>query len=157
MTTGRKRFGMIPVDCLFQMALALYFVMNIVTFCVAGIALFWYVQSLEPVVTWDDPGGPGYRIVAVTPTYLEVQWLQLGLARDCPGRTDVALVGERFATHIDSYPFLIGPPMTFIRRYLLPKDLPQGRYEMRVIDSARCNPLFDSRQVLRIPFESVSP
>lgn len=145
------------LEWLFQLAMAMYFLMNLVTFCAVGIALYWYWESLQPVVTWKDPTGPGYRIVAVTPTALEVQWLQLGLLRNCPGRTDIALVGERFATHIDSYPFFIGPPTTFVRRYPLPEGLPLGTYEMRITDVARCNPLFESRQILSVPFTSGPP
>lgn len=35
----------------------------------------------------------------------------------------------------------------------LPEGLPAGNYEIRILDVARCNPLFENRQILRIPFE----
>lgn len=143
-------------DGLFSVALALYFILNAISLLVVAIALYWYVQSLRPVVNWVDPDGPGYRIVAITPECLEVRWVELELGLNCPGQTQIAIIGERFATHIDSYPFVIEPARhTFTSRYRLPPDLPAGQYELRILDIARCNPLFENRQVLRVPFETV--
>lgn len=62
-------------DGVFAVAMALYFFMNAVSLFVVTIALYWYVESRQPVVDWVDPDGPGYRIVAVTPEYLEVKWI----------------------------------------------------------------------------------
>lgn len=152
--TAMEHKGRVFYDWLFASALTLYFLMNVVSLGAVGLALIWYVEAQAPVVDWVDAEGPGYRVAAITPQYLEVRWIQLKLRRDCPGQTQVAIIGVRFATHIDSYPFVLEPQrQTFTRRYPLPADLPPGSYELRILDVAQCNPLFENRQVLRVPFE----
>lgn len=136
------------------LVLAIYFAANTITIALAGLALSWYVQSLQPVVDWEDPNGPGYRVLAVTPSYVEVQWIQLRLAVECPGHTEVTVLGNHLATAIEQYPFVIdNEPRTFVRRYAFPTGIPPGQYQVRVIDIAQCNPLFPHRQILRVPFE----
>lgn len=114
-------------DWLFALALALYFLMNGVSLIVAGVALYWYVEAMQPVVDWIDPDGPGYRLLEVTPARVQVRWIELQLLVDCPGRTEIAVIGERFATHIDAYPFVIERVRrTFVRNYPLPEDCQRG-------------------------------
>ena len=69
----------------------------------------------------------------------------------------MAVIGARYASHIESYPFVIEHERkTFERTYRIPLDLPAGSYYVRIVDVARRNPLFDARQTLRVPFE-ISP
>ncbi len=141
-------------DWVFIVLASLYVLINALTICIAGLAALWYFQSLRPVVDWVDPDGPGFRVVAVTPETVTVRWLQLRLKLSCPGHTEVAILGQHWASHIESYPFLIDAlPQTFNRYYALPKGLPAGAYQLRVTDIATCNPLFENRQILRVPFE----
>lgn len=134
--------------------MAVYVLANLVTIGMAGMALVWYAQSSRPVVDWIDPEGPGFRVVAVTPEAVTVRWINLRLALPCPGRTEVAILGHQQASHIEAYPFVIDEMrQTFERRYaLLPAMLP-GVYQLRITDIAYCNPLFENRQILRVPFE----
>jgi len=141
-------------DWLFAAIVLIYFFMNAIAICVAGLALYWYVAAKQPVVDWIDPDGPGYRVLAVEPDAVTVQWIQLRLLRPCPGRTEVAILGAQRVSNIEAYPFLIDEERrTFVRRYKIPPDFPPGQYQLRIVDIARCSPLFESRQVLRVPFE----
>lgn len=145
-------------DWVFILLASLYVLLNGLTIAVAGLVLGWYVQSLRPVVDWIDPDGPGFRVVAVTPEQVSVRWINLRLALSCPGRTEVTIIGVRWASHIESYPFVIDElRQTFERHYPLPHGLPAGAYQLRITDIAACNPLFENRQILRIPFELPMP
>lgn len=151
---AREHQGLVFSDWLFAVALMLYFLMSAISLVIVGIALAWYVEAQAPVVDWVDAEGPGYRVMAVTPQYLEVRWIEMQLRLNCPGQTQVAILGPQYATHVDSYPFVVEPQrQTFTRRYPLPADLPPGPYELRILDIAQCNPLFENRQQLRVPFE----
>lgn len=138
---------------LFGVVLAIYFAINIATISVVGLAVVWYVQSMRPVVDWIDPDGPGYRVMEATADHVTVRWIALRLLLDCPGRTEVSIIGE-IPSYIESYPFLIERERrTLERRYVFREPLPPGAYQVRIVDIARCNPLFENRQVLRVPFE----
>lgn len=141
-------------DWVYIAIMAVYALANCVTIGMAGVAIVWYVQSLRPVVDWIDPDGPGFRVMAVTPAAVTVRWINLRLALPCPGRTEVAILGHQQASHIEAYPFVIDERrQTFERRYALPPAMLPGAYQIRVTDIAYCNPLFENRQILRVPFE----
>lgn len=145
-------------DVAFCLAAAIYFLANLVVILIAGVALWWYVESLRPVVDWIDPEGPGYRVLAQTPDYVEVRWIELRLLVDCPGRTEISVIGPNYASAIEAYPFVIDSQRrTFVRRYRLVPPLAPGDYEIRITDLARCSPLFQNRQILRVPFTVSSP
>lgn len=142
--------------CLFAqvMAIVVYFIANFFTILAASVAVIWYIDSLRPVVDWNDPDGPGYRVLEVTPTQVKVRWIELRMLDDCSGRTEISVIGNRVASHIEAYPFIITPErLTFDRDYSLPANVQPGKYQVRVVDIARCNPLFYRRQTLLVPFE----
>lgn len=142
----------------FVIAAAVYFTANLAMILVASVALAWYVTSLQSVVDWLDPDGPGYRVLAQTPDYVDVRWIELKLLLECQGRTEVSVIGTNYASAIEAYPFLIDAQRkTFVRRYKLVTPLAPGDYEIRIIDLAQCNPLFQNRQVLRVPFAVSAP
>ena len=145
---------MLCCDWCFILSGLIYLLANLATISLAAIACWWYWQAQQPVVEWTDPEGPGFRVVAVTPETVIVRWINLRLAVPCPGRTEVTVLGEGLTAPIEAYPFIIDDmPQTFERRYALPKGIPPGAYVLRILDIATCNPLFEARQVLRIPFE----
>lgn len=142
--------------CVFAqiLAIVIYFIANFFTIVAASVAFVWYFDSLKPVVDWNDPDGPGYRVLEVTPTHVKVRWVELGMLDDCQGRTEISVVGNRIASHIEAYPFIITTErQTFDREYALPANAPPGQYQVWVVDIAPCNPLFYRRQVLLVPFE----
>jgi hypothetical protein len=122
-----------------------------------AILVGWYLQSKQPVVDFHD--NPGYRIIAVTEHYIEVKWIEAALITDCPGRVEPIIWGERGSHALESYPFVVQHARkTFTRRYEFPEDgkgnsyLPYGDYELRINMISVCNPLFEGRQILRVPF-----
>ncbi|HOW75605.1 MAG TPA: hypothetical protein PK959_06695 [Candidatus Competibacteraceae bacterium] len=152
---NRSFFGrMLYCDWCFLLSGLLYLLANMATISLVMLAGWWYVQAQRPVVEWVDPEGPGFRVVAVTPEFVSVRWINLRLAVPCAGRTEVAILGSGLTAPIEAYPFIIDElPQTFERHYRLPKGIPPGAYVLRILDIAFCNPLFENRQVLRVPFE----
>lgn len=116
--------------------------------------IMWWLQSQQIVVTFDD--NPGYRIIEVTKDHIEVKWINAKLQVSCPGRVEPILWGESASYAIASYPFVVQPyTTTFTRRYPIPEYFPDGDYELRINMVAQCNPLFETRQILRVPFRYV--
>lgn len=112
----------------------------------------WYAQSKTTVVNFNDD--PGYRILAVTHDYIDVKWIEAALQTDCPGRVEPMIVGEYASHSHEPYPFVVQHKRTtFTRRYEIPEYFPEGDYELRINMVAICNPLFETRQVLRVPFK----
>jgi hypothetical protein len=111
----------------------------------------WYIESRQPVVVFDD--NPGYRILEITDQYIEIKWVKARLVTNCPGRVEPIFVGEYASHSLPSYPFIVSSDeKTFSRRYEIPKYFRYADYELRINMIAVCNPLFETRQVLVVPF-----
>lgn len=118
---------------------------------VAVTLMTWWLQGQQPVVMFDD--NPGYRILDVRRNYIEIKWVNAKLTVSCPGRVEPIIWGEQASYAIESYPFVVQPhTTTFTRRYPIPEYFPTGDYELRINMVAQCNPLFETRQILRVPF-----
>jgi hypothetical protein len=129
----------------------IYFLYGAFICVVLSVGSVWYGQSLLPVVDFHD--NPGYRIIEITNDYIEIKWIEAALITNCPGRVEPILVGE-FASHaLPSYPFVVQKQRkTFTRRYAIPEYFPYGDYELRINMVSECNPVFEGRQILRVPF-----
>jgi hypothetical protein len=128
-----------------------YFIYGSFLCLVAMTLALWYAQSRQAVVTFDD--NPGYRILEVTDDYIEVKWINARLVTNCPGFVQPIFIGEYASQALESYPFVVQHnTATFTRRYHIPKYFPYGDYELRINMVAVCNPLFETRQILRVPF-----
>lgn len=141
------------IDLLFLLSCIIYFLSSVLSTCFVALAIFWYIQSNQPILDWIDPDGPGYRVISISKSFVGVKWLQLRRNQDCPGNTQIDIIGENLVTFIQMYPIIVETErMTFIRRYYLPPDLNPGNYQIRITIFVKCNPLFESKQVVKIPF-----
>lgn len=111
----------------------------------------WYAESKQAVVAFDD--NPGYRILEVTDDYIEIKWVNAKLVTNCPGYVQPIFVGEFASEALEQYPFIVQhEEKTFSRRYEIPNYFPYGDYTLKINMVAICNPLFETRQVLIVPF-----
>jgi hypothetical protein len=118
----------------------------------AVVLLYWYAQSLQPVIDFIEP--PGYRVLEVGIDYVEVQWQKAALVTDCPGRVEPTILGEAATHFMEPYPFIVERARrTFVRRYSIPHYFPSGFYTLRIKMVSTCNPLFDGIQIIRVPFK----
>ena len=128
-----------------------YSVFEIAIFALVVILIMWWAEGQEEVLQFSKP--PGYQIKAITNNGLDVQWQRVRLVQDCPGVVTPAFLGEHGTETLASYPFIVeAKEATFTRRYTFPAYFPPGSYELRLSFTAQCNPLFPTRQVLRVPF-----
>lgn len=145
-----------------------FFVIELAIFALTVTLLYWYGQSLQPVVRLLEPP----VVTTVTRDYLEVKW-HAQLVTDCPGHVYPAIVADYATEALPDYPFIVEPtPKKFTRRYPIPDYIqklhdiyhptpdqlppplePPKPLELRIRMVATCNPLWNSYQWLRVPFD----
>lgn len=117
------------------------------------LLLYWYAQSLQAMLTLFEPP----VVLAVTEEAVEVRW-HVRANLDCPSRVYPQIIGPDFSEPLLDYPPLVDQTeRTFIRRYPLPEQAKNvhGAYQLVMDIRAQCNLLFESRQVVTVPFEVV--
>lgn len=126
------------------------------------LLLYWYSQTLSTVIDQLDPP----EVIAVTEDYVDVRWHNIRRL-DCPTEgtpsfftpyATAELPGRPVASSLDE--------QTFIRRYFFPAHLLSLHHaharqadpaqinlaELRITVTARCNPLWPTTQIVRVPF-----
>lgn len=137
-------------------AIALYFTASGAVMFLAALGVWWYASSFEPVVESGEGMKPQYEVVEANPNYLKLRWIKLHKTRDCLGEVSSVLYATDWFEPIGTYPLVIGQhPQTIERIFRFPMTLKPGPYRLNLIVTARCNPLFPSRQTVDIPFEIV--
>lgn len=130
------------------------------------LLLFWYSQTLQTVIEQLDPP----QVVAVTQDYLDVRWHNRR-PLDCPTEgtpsffspyaTEFVLPSRPVAAQLEE--------QVFIRRYYFPEPFiamheayeradpapAEHLEELRIHITARCNPLWPTTQLIRVPFKMV--
>jgi len=119
----------------------------------------WYIQSRQLVILHISPP----NVVAVTTDYVDVEWHNQRLL-DCPTMGTPAFYTPLATEYLAARPVASGLVASrFVRRYHFPAHLrelhqknaqPDIDYmaELQVHIEAKCNPLFTTQQLVRVPF-----
>jgi hypothetical protein len=128
-----------------------YGVVEVTAFIFTLFVVTWFVQSKEDIVVFSE--NPGYRIIEITEKYIDVKWMGARTLTKCSGTVYPTIVGVT-ATHvIPHYNFIVtNEEKTFTRRYEIPEYFQYGDYELILTLVARCNPLFENVQVIKVAF-----
>lgn len=134
-------------------AYLLFFSLSIGTFVVAN----WYVDSWQPIVELPQaPSVSGYE----SGVYLDVHWIAKRLNL-CPSWNQPSVISQQqggFAEPLYRVPMLQYHDVTdFTRRYYITLHLAAGRYYFRHELHSQCNPLFENKQLIDIPFSVPLP
>ena len=128
------------------------------------LLLYWYSQTLSTVIDQLDPP----EVIAVTEDYVDVRWHNIRRL-DCPTEGMPIFFTPLATEQLPSRPVASGlDEQTFIRRYFFPAHLMKLHQthmqqsdvkhlaELRIQVTARCNPLWPTTQVVRVPFRMPS-
>lgn len=113
---------------------------------------YWYAQSWLPIVDLTEaPQVVGYE----SGVYLDVHWI--AKRRNlCPSWNQPSIISQQqggFAEPLYKVPMLQYHDLTdFTRRYYITLHLASGRYIFRHELVSQCNPIFENRQLIDIPF-----
>lgn len=133
-------------------------VVELTIFLLVVTIVSWYVQSIRPIVEFITPP----QVILETNEYFDIQW-HTRLLLDCP-TTGYPIIYTNFASeHLPSYGPLYSTKeeRKFTRRYYIPGYIAQlnnihktiaHTMELRLTLHAKCNPLWDNRQLIVVPF-----
>jgi len=121
----------------------------------AGVCIssYWYSESWRPIVDLPiPPHVSGYE----SGVYIDVHWIARRLNL-CPAFNQPSIISQQqggFAEPLYKVPMLQYHDVTdFTRRYYITLHLAAGRYIFRHELHSQCNPLFENKQLIDIPFE----
>ncbi len=139
-----------------------HYVLDLCSLALTLVLLWWYSQTLLTVIEHLDVP----QVVAVTEDYIDVQWHNRRLL-DCPTEGTPSFFTPYATAELPSRPVASGlDEQTFIRRYFFPAHLLNLHHaharqadpaqinlaELRITVTARCNPLWPTTQIVRVPF-----
>jgi hypothetical protein len=136
-----------------------YGTVEILAFCSVMLLISWFAQSKQVVIHQIDPP----KVLAVTEKYIDVEWHNQRLL-DCPTVGTPMFFTPLATEQTPSRPVAASlEEQKFIRRYIFPEGLMKAhkdhadhgidyKGELKILIEAKCNPLWTTQEVIRVPF-----